>query len=244
MRLDKLLSNLKFGTRTEIKKMIKDKLVMVNQVMVRDSNIKIDENHDEILVNGVEVHYQEFAYLMLNKPKNYVCATVDNLHLTVIDLLDETYQVYDVFPCGRLDIDTEGLVILSNDGQFAHKLTHPKKEVYKKYYAEVDSPINEDDIVSFKEGMEILDGNNEVYKTKKALLEIISSDKAYVYICEGKFHQVKRMFEKIGKHVLYLKRESIGKLGLDKKLAIGEYKELYQDDLKYLFENEYKLEEF
>lgn len=244
MRLDKLLSNLKYGTRTEIKKMIKNKLVKVNGEVVRDSSLHIDEYHDVVLVNEQQVHYQKFVYLMLNKPKDYISATTDDYHKTVIDLLDDRFRVYDVYPCGRLDIDTEGLLILSNDGQFAHQLMHPKKEVYKTYHVQVDKAFLPSDIISFKEGLEIFDGNNNKYQTKKALLEILDDKNAYISISEGKFHQVKRMFQKVGKKVLYLKRVQIGKLVLDENLKLGEYKELTNDDKLKLFINEYKLEEF
>lgn len=242
MRLDKLLANLKYGTRTEIKKIIKDKNVLVNNKVVKDGSIHVNPNKDVISIYDEIIEYKEYIYMMMNKPSGYISATIDNMHKTVIDLLSDSERVYDVFPCGRLDIDTEGLIILANDGKFAHRLLHPKKEIYKKYYVEVDKDLEPEDIIAFKNGLEIYDGNNELYKTKKALLEIIAKDKAYVYICEGKFHQVKRMFQKVGKQVIYLKRISIGKLALDDSLLPGKYKELNEDEIKLLFKNEYKLE--
>ncbi len=242
MRLDKLLVNLKYGSRTEIKKMIKNKLVTVNNEIVKDSSMHIDENNDLIFVNGKKIRYQKYIYLMMNKPSGYISATFDNRHKTVIDLLDEKISIYDVFPCGRLDIDTEGLLILSNDGQFAHQLTHPKKAIYKTYYVELNKSLYESDVRLFKEGMEILDGNNEPYMTKKAILEIVDDKKAYVSITEGKFHQIKRMFQKVNKVVTYLKRVQIGSLKLDDNLSLGAYKELSKQELDLLFINENKLE--
>ncbi|MDF2699719.1 MAG: rRNA pseudouridine synthase [Haloplasmataceae bacterium] len=238
MRIDKLLSNLKYGTRNEIKKIIKEKQVKVNDVIVKDSGLQVDVLTDQITIFDQIIEYKEFVYLMLHKPKGYISATEDNMHKTVIDLIDDDFKIFDPFPCGRLDIDTEGLIILSNDGQFAHKMLHPKKEIYKKYYAEVDGVIENSDVDAFYQGLEILDGENKPYVTKKAKLDIITENKAYVYICEGKFHQVKRMFQKCNKRVTYLKRESIGKLKLDENLQLGDYRELHKNELDLLFENE------
>ncbi|HEY8365067.1 MAG TPA: pseudouridine synthase [Haloplasmataceae bacterium] len=244
MRLDKFLANLKYGSRSEIKKILKSNLVKVNDEIVRDGSIHIDELNDIIFINGIRVNYQKYHYLMMNKPEGYISATFDNYHKTVIDLLDEKVRLLNVYPCGRLDIDTEGLLILSNDGNFAHKITHPKKEIYKKYYVEVDKSIYEDDIIAFQNGLNILDGNNKPYQTKKAKLEKITNTCCYVYISEGKFHQIKRMFMKLDKKVLYLKRVQIGKLKLDDSLKLGQYKELNENDIELLFQNESKMEEF
>lgn len=235
MRIDKFLANLKYGSRNEIKKILKEKQVTVNGKIITDASFHIDEEKDKVTIYGDEVFYQKYIYLMLNKPKGYISATFDNYHKTVIDLLDDRYKIFDPFPCGRLDIDTEGLLILSNDGQFAHKLTHPKKEIYKTYYVETDKAINISDKSAFYEGLDILDGNNKLYRTKKAYLEIIDDNKAYVSIAEGKFHQIKRMFTERGKKVIYLKRIRIGELKLDEKLALGEVKELSNDDIELLF---------
>ncbi len=243
MRVDKLLSHMKYGSRKEIKKAIKNKLLTVNNEIIINSGYQVDEKKDIIIFNGERVHYKQYVYIMLNKPKGYISATNDRYHKTVIDLLDKTH-IYDVFPCGRLDIDTEGLLILSNDGQFAHQLTHPKKEIYKTYYVEVDKPLLIQDIKHFKEGIYILDGIKKLYKTKKALLEIKDEYKALVSISEGKYHQVKRMFQKLGYKVKYLKRIKIGKLLLDDNLSIGEYRELKKHEISLLFENENKMEEY
>lgn len=244
MRLDKLLANLKYGTRNEIKKMIKNKIIMVNGNIVNDSSLHVDEENDNITVNGKKVNYRENIYLMLNKPKGYISATFDNYHKTVIDLIAREDRIYNIFPCGRLDIDTEGLLILTNDGKFAHKLMHPKKEVSKTYYAEVEKTLTNNDISLFSSGLEILAGNNKSYKTKKAILQIITGNSCYVTISEGKFHQVKRMFNKVNNKVIYLKRIKIGSLKLDDELKPGEYKELSESEIKLLFDNQYKLEEY
>jgi 16S rRNA pseudouridine516 synthase len=240
MRLDKLLVELKFGSRKDIKQIVKNKQVTVNDGVVRDSSVHVDPINDVITVFGETIHYKPFFYFMLNKPAGYLSATKDGLHKTVLELLSEDDQKRDVFPCGRLDLDTEGLVILSNDGQFAHQLLHPKKEIYKTYYVEVDGMITEEDQAAFLNGMEILDGQNNPYVTKTAYLEILSPTSAHVSICEGKFHQIKRMFQACDKRVTYLKRLAMGKLKLDPELALGEYREIMEDELALLFENEDK----
>lgn len=237
MRIDKLLADLKYGSRSEVKKLLKNKSVLVNQQYVTDGGLHINPETDEIIVNGEKIFYKPFVYYMLNKPKGYISATMDGAHRTVLDLLKPEDCRYDVFPCGRLDLDTEGLLILSNDGQFAHRLTHPKKEVYKTYYVEVDKPIEAKDLEIFLSGMTILDGQNEPYTTKRAFLMPLSEKSAKVAICEGKFHQVKRMFAHVGKQVTYLKRVAIGSLMLDEQLGLGEYRELLIEELEKLFYN-------
>jgi 16S rRNA pseudouridine516 synthase len=241
MRLDKLLVELKYGSRKDIKQIVKGKQVTVNDVIVRDSSVHVDPLKDVISVNGEVIHYQPFFYFMLNKPSGYLSATKDGLHKIVLELLSVEDQKRDVFPCGRLDLDTEGLMILSNDGQFAHQLLHPKKEIYKTYYVEVDGQLTEQDVAIFLMGMEILDGQNEPYMTKTAYLEILSSgaqSTANVSICEGKFHQIKRMFQACDKRVTYLKRVSMGSLKLDADLALGAYREISEEERALLFEND------
>lgn len=242
MRLDKLLSNLKYGSRNEIKKLVRQGYVKVNGEIVTDSSIHVDEINDEIMILDEIVNYRPYIYLMMNKPQGYISATSDKYHETVLDLLDEEYLRYDLFPCGRLDIDTEGLIILTNDGKFAHQLMHPKKDIYKTYYVQVDKPLGQVDQERFLRGLTILDGNDEPFTTKPAYLEIINPYEAYVSISEGKFHQVKRMFEAVGKHVTYLKRVQIGKLKLDDSLDLGEYRELTEDEIQLLLENDDKWE--
>ncbi|ERJ13617.1 pseudouridine synthase [Haloplasma contractile] len=240
MRLDKVLANMGYGSRKEIKKIIKSGYVTVNNKRIKQPNTHIDEENDTIYINKELVTYKKFIYLMMNKPNSFISATKDGYHKTVIELLDENDRIHAPYPCGRLDIDTEGLLIISNDGDFAHRLTHPKKDVTKTYYVEVDQPLDESDKHAFSQGMELLDGNNNIYKTKPACLELKGSDeptKAYVTISEGKFHQVKRMFKNVGKTVNYLKRISIGCLKLDESLGLGQYRPLTEEETLLLFKN-------
>lgn len=233
MRIDKLLSNIGIGTRKEVKNLIKNNLVSVNGNIINDSGLIVDTDIDKILFEDKPIVYKEYIYIMLNKPKGVVSATYDPVEKTVIDLLSEELKARNVFPVGRLDKDTEGLLLLTNDGQLAHRLLSPKKDVFKKYYAEVSGYVDEDDIQTFNEGIVLDDG----YKTLPAKLEILSSggtSKVYVYIKEGKYHQVKRMFETLGDKVIYLKRLSMGSLYLDKNLKTGEWRELNDDEIDLL----------
>ncbi|MFM1536472.1 16S rRNA pseudouridine(516) synthase, partial [Helcococcus ovis] len=172
-------------------------------------------------------------YLMMNKPQGYISATKD-YNDTVLDLLDEKFQNKDIFPVGRLDKDTEGLLILTNDGKLAHELLSPKKKVDKKYYAKVDNILSEEDIDKFKDGIYL---EKEQYLTMPAKLEIISNYECYVYIKEGKYHQVKRMLKSCGKEVLYLKRISMGNINLDETLDLGQYRELTEKEIEILKNN-------
>lgn len=233
MRIDKLLSNSGFGSRKEVKILLKSKAVEVNGETVRDPKFHVDENTDEISVAGEPVVYQEFIYLMMNKPQGVISATEDRFDETVIDLLTEDEQRFEPFPVGRLDKDTEGLLLITNDGKLAHELLSPKKHVDKTYYAKIDSPVTDEDIEAFKLGVMLDDG----YETKPAQLHILRSgeeSEIELTITEGKFHQVKRMFESVNKQVVYLKRLSMGTLELDKTLELGEYRELKEDELTKL----------
>lgn len=224
MRLDKMLANSGIGSRKDIKNMVKSGIVTVNGEIAKKSDIHINENTDEVCVNGVPVSYREFIYLMLNKPAGYVSATEDFKYPTVIDLVPEQYRHFDLFPVGRLDIDTEGLLILTNDGAYAHNMLSPKKHVYKTYYAELDAPATEEDVQAFADGITI-DGG---YTCKKAELTILNGEtpSAHVRICEGKFHQVKLMFKAVGKTVTYLKRIKFGEFDLPDELPLGEMIEI------------------
>ncbi|MFC4714453.1 pseudouridine synthase [Planococcus dechangensis] len=233
MRIDKLLSNSGFGSRKEVKLLLKGKAVEVNGETVRDPKFHVDENVDDVSVAGEPVVYREFIYIMMNKPPGVVSATEDRFDETVIDLLTEDEQRFEPFPVGRLDKDTEGLLLITNDGKLAHELLSPKKHVDKTYYAKIDSPVMDEDIEAFKQGVVLDDG----YETKPAQLHILQSEEESeieLIITEGKFHQVKRMFESIGKQVVYLKRLSMGPLELDKKLELGEYRELTEQELSKL----------
>ncbi len=230
-RLDKVLANMGYGSRKEVKNHIKNGRVRVNHDLILDNDIKVDPYQDQIYFDNEEVLYRKYIYLLMNKPQGLVSSTDDPLTKTVIDLLEDQYLIYKPFPVGRLDKDTEGLLLISNDGKLAHSLLSPKKRVDKKYYVEVDGYIDHDHIDMFKEGLVLEDG----YKTLGAQLEIISQgviSKAYLTIQEGKFHQVKRMFLSQDMKVLFLKRISMGPLNLDETLSPGQYRELTDKELK------------
>ena len=228
MRLDKFISNCGAASRSEVKKLVKNGCVTVNGVPAKKADISVDENGDVICVNGTELNYRKYIYLMLNKPQGYISATEDKHYPVVVDLIPEEYSHFNAFPVGRLDIDTEGLLILTNDGQFDHNMTSPKKNVYKRYFARLDKPAEEKDIEIFAAGMEFKE-----FTAKSAKLEIRENPKeVYIEIAEGKFHQVKRMCERVGKTVVYLKRVAIGSLVLDENLGLGEIRELTDEELK------------
>jgi len=219
MRLDKFLANSGVGTRKEVKELLKKRLIKVN-------------DEDEI------ISYKKFVYIMLNKPNGVISATEDKVHKTVIDLLGDEYRTFEIFPVGRLDIDTEGLLLLTNDGVLSHNLLSPNKHVDKKYYVELEKLLTETDIAKLENGVELKD-----FTTKDAKVEIIENSeesdkiKVYITISEGKFHQVKRMFKAVGNEVKYLKRVKMGTLSLDENLKLGEYRELTEDELTKLKEN-------
>lgn len=222
MRIDKLLSNLKYGSRSEIKEYIKKKMVSVNGNIINNPGLNVIES-DKILINNDEVFHKEKIYLALNKPSGYICANKDGMHKTVLELIHEPYNRYDLMIVGRLDIDTEGLLLITNDGEFLHEIISPRRNCYKKYYVKLANELkNYDELLS---GVVILDGENKEYKTEPAIIEKISEKECFISIKEGKFHQVKRMFEYINNKVIYLKRYSIGDYELE-DIGIGEYKEI------------------
>ena len=233
MRLDKFISTTTTLSRAEAKKIIK-KGILINDILVKSPDYKVDEINDQVIVNGNRLFYQKYVYIMMNKPQNVISATEDAIDKTVVDLLEEKDRIYKVFPVGRLDKDTEGLMLLTNDGNLAHKLISPKKDVEKKYYVEVSGELKEEHLELVKEGLVIDEG----YKCKNARLEILESSEtnsiANIYITEGKFHQVKRMMKALGTTVTYLKRLSIGTLELDKNLKLGEYRYLTDKEIKNL----------
>lgn len=239
MRLDKLLANMGFGTRKTVKNVLKAKEVTVNGLVEKDGKTHVNPETDKIEVSGEVIQYQEFMYFMLHKPQGVVSATTDHVHKTVIDLLQPQDQVMDPFPVGRLDKDTEGLLILTNDGTLAHNLLSPKKHVDKCYEAIIEGVVNEQDIRAFERGITLDDGFN----CQSAKLELLSVDfekersVIQVTIHEGKFHQVKRMFEAVDKSVIYLKRLSMGNLQLDETLELGEYRQLTKEELASLRDN-------
>ena len=232
IRLDKYLADMGIGTRTEVKKLIRQGKVKVDDYIVKSPEQKIDTVTQKVFCEGQEVGYEEYEYYMLNKPAGYVSATTDAKDKTVLELITDKKRK-DLFPVGRLDKDTEGLLLITNDGDLAHRLLAPKKHVDKLYYAKIEGVVTEEDVRAFAEGVDI--GENEV--TRPAVLEILKSDEIseiHLTIQEGKFHQVKRMFEAVGKKVIYLKRLSMGTLRLDENLKLGEYRALTEEELEHL----------
>lgn len=230
MRLDKYVMNGLKISRTDAKKIIKSKCITVN------NDVKIKSDYDVLTTDCVKYNdeiivYKENLYLMLNKPQGYVCATFDHVNKTVIDLIGNDKLLI----CGRLDKDTEGLLLLTTDGKFVHRMTSPKHEIWKKYYVEVEGEFSIDDNKLFCDGIEITDDRDDsYYKCKSAILEIVNKNCAFISIREGKFHQIKKMCQACGKRVVYLKRVAIGDLVLDKDLKVGEYRELIQEELSLL----------
>ena len=233
MRIDKLLANIGYGSRKEVKGLLKSGVVKVNEVVTKDAKLQVNPDLDAVTVHGEQVEYKEFIYLMMNKPPGVLSATEDNYQETVIDLLALEDSVYEPFPVGRLDKDTEGLLLITNDGKLAHQLLSPKKHVSKTYFAVIEGEVTEHDIEAFRVGVTLEDG----YLTKPGELVIIKSGPTSdieLTITEGKFHQVKRMFEAVDKRVVYLKRLSMGSLQLDEELELGEYRELTDEELESL----------
>lgn len=232
MRLDKYLADAGAGSRADVKKQIRWGKVTVDGKTIRQPEFKLDEATAEVTYKKEPVVYQKMKYYMLHKPAGVVSATNDKKEKTVLDLLDAKIKK-DMFPVGRLDKDTEGLLIITNDGDLAHRLLSPKKHVDKVYYAKVDGMVTQKDVEIFVEGMDI--GNEEVAKPSK--LVILKSDEISeieLTIQEGKFHQVKRMFQAVGKEVVYLKRLSMGTLKLDETLEPGKYRALTKEEVEAL----------
>jgi 16S rRNA pseudouridine516 synthase len=239
IRLDKMLAHMGYGTRSELKKLVKRGGVTLNGKLVKDSGVQVNPENDHVVVDGGHVVYREFVYLMMNKPPGVVSATEDARDRTVIDLLPAQYASFELFPVGRLDKDTEGLLLLTNDGKLSHNLLSPRKHVPKTYFAKIAGAVGEEDKAVFAQGVELDDG----YVTMPAQLTIhkvvnISVDEdafeseIELTIMEGKFHQVKRMFESVGKKVIYLQRIAMGPLLLDRDIKLGEVRELTDGELE------------
>lgn len=247
IRLDKYLTELGVGTRSEVKKLIKAKQITVNGAIATKPEMKIEEQSDEVCLRGEKLLYKAYEYYLFHKPAGCVTATEDKMHKTVMDYLTETVR-NDLFPVGRLDIDTEGLLLITNDGALAHDLLSPSKHIAKTYYAKVLGHVTEEDVLLFAKGVDI----GEDKPTKPAKLVILRTDgcaedetvlpennvhehtiisEIELTITEGKFHQVKRMFQAVGKEVIYLKRLSMGSLTLPADLACGEYRALTEEEL-------------
>lgn len=232
-RIDKILVSQGIGSRREVQKRIKSGEVTVNGEIIRKPEFKANAENDKIAVLGKVLNYSEHIYIMINKPAGVVSASQDNHDKTVIDILPDEYKRKGLFPAGRLDKDTEGLLIITDDGDFAHRMLSPKKHVDKQYIAQLDGEITEKTIQNFKQGIIFADGT----KCLPAKLEIYNNDKktGLVTICEGKFHQVKKMFISCGLNVVHLQRISIGGLYLDGNLPIGGCKLLTNLDKKLIF---------
>ena len=238
MRLDKYLVACSIGSRTEVKNFLKAGRVTVNGKKEKSAKLHINEETDEIRFDGQKLDYEEFVYYMMNKPQGVISATEDPKHKTVLDLLDDYARAKEVFPVGRLDIDTHGLLLLTNDGKLAHALLSPKRHVDKTYLAQVDGIMTDEDIETFAQGIPLKD-----FTCQPAKLELVSIDRekdqslVRVTIAEGKFHQVKRMVAYCGKEVVDLQRLIMGTLTLDENLKRGEWRRLTKEELEGLLES-------
>lgn len=232
-RIDKILSNMGIGSRKEVKTLIKSGAIKIDGICATDVGQKTDPAVNCITINGQELQYKKYIYLMLNKPAGFVSATEDAKFRTVAELVPLELMHYQPFPVGRLDIDTEGLLVMTNDGHTAHQLLSPKHKVPKRYFAKINKLLEPSDFTAFEQGITLDDG----YVTLPGHLEGGQAGEAYVTIYEGKFHQVKRMFEALDKQVIYLKRLQMGGLKLDETLALGECRELTEEELTMLLGN-------
>jgi len=238
MRLDKFLVACAVGSRTEVKNFLKSGRVTVNGKKEKSAKLQIDEETDEICFDGQKLDYEEFVYYMMNKPQGVISATEDPKHKTVLDLLDDYARAKEVFPVGRLDIDTHGLLLLTNDGKLAHALLSPKRHVDKTYLAQVKGIMTDTDVETFAKGIPLKD-----FTCQPAKLELVSIDTekdqslVRVTIAEGKFHQVKRMVAYCGKEVVDLQRLTMGTLTLDENLKRGEWRRLTKEELEGLLES-------
>ena len=238
IRLDKFLSEMSGWTRSEVKKIVRTGSVTVDGNEVKKPETKIDEKLSIVRVDGRQIKYNKYEYYMLNKPKGFVSATTDREHKTVVDIISSS-EKNDLFPVGRLDIDTEGLLLITNDGELAHRLLSPKNHVEKTYYVEVSGILDDADVDAVEKGLDIGEEKNTI----PAKMEILKTDiqnnisSCYLTIHEGKFHQVKRMMKKLGKTVTYLKTVSMGSLILDSKLKKGNYRKLTEQEIIELKNN-------
>lgn len=229
MRLDKFLVSLEIGSRSQVKAIVKKGQITVNHQVCRDAETKIDENNDQIAYMGEILNYTEYQYYMLHKPQGVVTATQDNHDRTVMDLLGQV-PGKDLFPVGRLDKDTEGLLLITNDGALAHALLSPKKHVNKTYRVRCKEVLRQEDAFRLEQGVDIGDDK----PTLPAKVELLSDRELLLTIHEGRFHQVKRMLQAVGNEVIYLKRETFGSLMLDEELELGEYRKLTSEEIAAL----------
>ena len=233
LRLDKIISSTGEYSRSEASNLVRMGAVLVNGIPAVSGADKYDPECDEITVKGISVSYSKYCYIMMNKPAGVLSATDDVRDRTVLDLLPDKYKKLKLFPAGRLDKASEGLMLLTNDGDYAHRVISPNKKVFKKYYVETEGELTAEDIEAVEKGIELKD-----FTSMPGKMEIISAgdmSKAYVYIREGKFHQVRRMIQNLGKTVTYLKRVSIGNLILDEKLGAGDFREMSAEEANKVF---------
>ncbi|AMB98905.1 hypothetical protein AWM75_02360 [Aerococcus urinaehominis] len=238
MRLDKLISQQTIYSRKEVKKLIRAGRITVNGQLAQGPNQHVDEVLDTVSLDDEFIQYEPYIYYLLNKPAGYISSTKPGLYPTVISLLEEEIEaIYQPFPVGRLDVDTEGLLLITNDGDLAHQVTSPRHEVEKEYYAEVLGLVTEADQKAFKQGLDI--GEDQKTKPSQLFIDGLDQDRQISYVrvilTEGKFHQVKRMFEAVGKEVSYLKRIRMGQCLLPDNLEIGEYLPLFREEAYQLF---------
>ena len=235
MRLDKFLVESGLGSRSQVKQLLKKSQVWVNGAAVTSAKIQIDERSDQIVVDGQTLVYEKFVYYLLNKPKGVISATEDDRHKTVLDLLDDAARQKEVFPVGRLDVDTHGLLLLTNNGQLSHAMLSPKRHVAQVYQAQVAGLMDQADVERFAQGIELKD-----FSCQPAQLEIIERDEGAktslvrITLSEGKFHQVKRMVLACGKEVTDLQRLSMGPLQLDPNLDLGQWRRLTEEEIQSL----------
>lgn len=245
MRIDKLLCEMNIGSRSRVKELIKKGMVCIDGVIVKTPDMQVNENNVKIVCQGKEYTYRPYVYYMMNKPSGVITATIDKTNKTVLDLMKEQMQldgdngltgipIHDIFPVGRLDKETVGLLLLTNDGELAHNLLSPKKHVSKKYFVKTDQPITEAMVRQLEEGVFI--GPEE--KTRPAFVSWQGGSECEITITEGKYHQIKRMFGAVGVAVIYLKRLSMGKLQLDETLKEGRIRELTQKEVMDLCSRE------
>lgn len=226
-RLDKVIVAQTEYSRKEVKELVRQKRVLVNSKTVSKSDIKVDRENDEITIDGTEIKIKEHIYLMLNKPKGYISATEDRSMQTVLDLVPKEFLHRNLFPAGRLDKDTTGLMIITDDGEFAHNILSPKKHIKKTYNVTLDIPVNEEMVDGFKQGVMLNDG-----ECKSANLKITGINTCIVTLTEGRYHQIKRMFGCYGAKVIELQRVGMGNFMLPKDLKIGECREFGEEELK------------
>lgn len=232
MRVDKFLANSGIGSRKEVKKLIKEKRVRLGDEIIKDPGREVKDS-DLVYLDNVPISYKKYVYIVMNKRAGVVSAVEDNIYQTVVEELDDYLLSFKPFPVGRLDRDTTGLLILTNDGDFSHNCMHPKRGVKKTYLALVDRDLEEKDAIKFQKGIFLEEEN---IRTKEAKLEILEDRFARVTITEGKYHQVKRMFKACGKNVIELKRIKIGEYELPEDLKLGDYREVDRNSLDKIFE--------